>query len=152
MGLFKKKNEFPYEQLRNLIVGKLKELNCLPEINENEDVAFTYQGEHFIITIENKGSFSIYDLWWLSIDLEDENASILFNAIKEVNTYSTYTLTYKLDENVAHVASRYRMILSFDEYDNPILSINALGFVLGEAFSAQRYLRNEFGKLRNSEQ
>lgn len=152
MGLFKKKKAFAYEELRKLVVGKLRELSCLPEVDENEDVVFTFQGEHFVITIENRGAFSIYDLWWVSMDLEDENASFLFNAIKEVNTYSTYTVTYRLDENVAHVASRYRMILSFDEYDNPILSINALGFVLGEAFSTQRYLRNEFDKLRNNEQ
>jgi len=152
MDLFKKKEAFPYKQLRNLIIGLLKELGCQPETDENGDMIFAYQGEHFFLQVENKGSFSVYDLWWLSIDLDDENASILFNAIKEVNTYSTFTVSYRIDDNMVNVASRYRMVLSFDEYNNPILNVNALGFVLGEAFRTQRCLKSEFDKLQNKEQ
>lgn len=149
MGIFKKKEKFPYIQLRNLIVGILKELGCQPEVDEheyviNENVIFTYQGEHFMIRAEAEGCFSVYDLCFLSLDLDDENVSVLFYAIKEVNMYSTYTVTYWIDDNVVNVASRYRMIICFDEYGNPVLTAHALGFVLGESFRTQKYLKSEF--------
>lgn len=151
MGIFKKKETYPYAQLRNLVVGLLKELSCQPVVDEYENVAFTYQGEHFLMIMDAEGCFSIFDLWWLEMNLDDEDASFLFNSIKEANSYSTYNVTYRIEDNIVHVASRYRMIVCFDEDRNPILTANALGFALDEAFRTKRYLTSEFDKLKNNE-
>lgn len=149
MGIFnkKKKEKTPGVRLRNLVIGKLRELGCQPETDDQGNVTCMFQGEHFVITIDNDCRFTVYDLWWMSIDIEDEDSVSLFNAIKEANGYSTFSITYKIFDDEAHVASHYCYYVCMDDDENPILSTFIMKAILSAALQSHRILSEEFSKL-----
>ncbi|MBO7415627.1 MAG: hypothetical protein J6U22_03535 [Bacteroidaceae bacterium] len=87
---------------RTLLFSLLRKLNLSYDIDENQDIVFTYQGERIEITANDERKYIlIMDLWWYYAPLDDiENLAIFHRAVNECNYYnSANTLTYYQDND-----------------------------------------------------
>ena len=139
---------YPYMEMRKLLIDTLKNIGCQPEVDQKtENINFRYQGENFFIVIEAKSTFTIYDVWWADMELNDPNIEKLKEAINQTNMNATPVTLYSTNENLLGVHSRYRMFFTKDTPDKETL----LKVVLDSFFSAHQEVNGRFAAL-NKEQ
>ena len=144
-----KSNQYPYKEMRNLVIETLKQIGCQPEIDkENEShVNFMYQGENFIICIENDTMVAFYDTWWGSLDLNDPNIDNLKEAINLTNLGNLSKVAYSIyqEDNKLAVHTMYRLFLKKEIPDLPDL----FKAILANFFEAQKEVKGRFNQLNN---
>lgn len=80
---------------RNLVISTLKEIGCQPEVDDEDRICFKYQGEEFFIDADNNYQFvTLWDTWWLCVDLDNANVENLKEAINlnNINTIGFHCL------------------------------------------------------------
>lgn len=71
-------------QTRNLLLKTLKEIGYQPEIDDDDYIAFKYQGEEFKIGASNDNAFIwIYNVAWTGIETSDTDVVFLKQAINK---------------------------------------------------------------------
>ena len=138
------------KQTRNLLINTLEEIGCQPEIDNDNNIIFKYQGEEFKIDASNdKCSIWIYDLAWMGIATSDTNADFLKQAINKVNQNSAVTNLYT--EYKGYIVAHCKIVTYFT-YNIP----DYKGFfkaVLDAFFTTHQQVRDEFMDLtKNQEQ
>lgn len=104
--------ESPEVRTRNLLVDALRQIGCQPEMNDDETVDVTYQGEHFHINIG--GVFlNIWDLGWSSINVSDLNLPKVRLAVNLANFEfgPTVVLSDPNEDGTMYLHSRYGIVL-----------------------------------------
>ena len=71
---------------RDLVIETLKKIGCQPEVDDKDNICFKYQGESMYVSADNNFKFvTIWDPWWIVMDLKDQDANLLKEAINMVN-------------------------------------------------------------------
>ena len=85
---------------RNLVINTLKEIGCQPEVDDKDRICFKYQGEEFFIDADNDYLFvTLWDTWWLCVDLDNANVEHLKEAINLNNIRNIVSTVYSIDED-----------------------------------------------------
>lgn len=92
---------------RTLLLLVLRRLNLEYQVDQDKDILFTYQGEHFLVTAQDDCKYiEIRDLWWYDAPLDDiENLSYVHKAVNECNIAGSVTVvySYKTDDNTINL-------------------------------------------------
>ena len=76
--------ETPQFNTQQLMVSTLKQIGCQPNVNEDDTVAVTYQGEHF--HIDFGGLYAqLWDLGWAKVNVADPNLPNIREAVNIAN-------------------------------------------------------------------
>lgn len=130
-------------QTRNLLIKTLEDIGCQPEINEDNNVEFKYQGEEFKIDASNDNSIIwIYNVAWTGIETNNANAVFLKQAINKANENSAITNLYTINEEKGFIAAHCQITIYF-AYNIP----NYRGYlesILDSFFYAHQQVRDEF--------
>lgn len=144
-----KSHKYKYCEMRNLVLGILKQIGCQPEIDkENEShVNFLYQGENFFISIENECLITFYDTWWGSLDLNDPTIENLKKSINLTNMNNIPKVIYSVYEkdNKIAVHSMYKV---FIKKEMPALS-DLFKAILADFFEVQNEVKGRFTQFNN---
>lgn len=133
-------------QTRNLLIKTLTDIGCQPEINEDNNVEFKYQGEEFKIDASNDNSIIwIYDFAWTGIETNNANAVFLKQAINKANENSAITNLYTINEKKGFIAAHCQIMIYF-AYNIPNYR-EYLKSILDSFFMAHQRVRDEFTNL-----
>lgn len=143
------------EAMKVVVKRNLEALGCPCKIDEDGDLSFFYQGEHFCAVIaERNHLITIFDYCWKVVKLADiDKVGRLKHAINEANANCTVTTYYDEDEKTIDVSSHtsilYRpMITNLKDY----LDIRLSGFFYAhELVNAEMTLMEEREKKKGSE-
>ena len=123
---FKKLSSMPENEAMKVVVKRnLEAMGCPCEIDEDGDLSFFYQGEHFHAFIEETDYYiTIWDFYWIEISLADtDKVRRLKHAINEANRDCTVNTYYEIDEEEkriyasCHTSILYRpMITNLKDY------------------------------------
>lgn len=104
-------------QTRQLLTDVLLQLNCQPQVGDEEEgnrIYFTYQNGHFFANVSDNSPFiDIWYNWWYDAPLDDIDAlSNIRKAINRLNIYGNVTAMYSLDteHNKIGVHSKKHML------------------------------------------
>ena len=68
---------------RNLVIKTLKEIGCQPEVNDEDDICFKYQGEDFFIDADNRVPFiTLWKIFGVPLTID---VNIMKEAINQTN-------------------------------------------------------------------
>jgi hypothetical protein len=85
---------------KDIVITVLKKIGCQPEVNEEDQITFKYQGDDFYIASEDDNRFiMIWNPWWGSINTDNEALPYLKEIINIVNINSLVTTVYMTDED-----------------------------------------------------
>lgn len=133
-------------QTRNLLIKTLTDIGCQPEINEDNNVEFKYQGEEFKIDASNDNSIIwIYDFAWTGIETNNANAVFLKQAINKANENSAITNLYTINEKKGFIAAHCQIMIYF-AYNIPNYR-EYLKSILDGFFTAHQQVKDEFTNL-----
>ena len=133
-------------QTRNLLIKTLTDIGCQPEINEDNNVEFKYQGEEFKIDASNDNSIIwIYDFAWTGIETNNANAVFLKQAINKANENTAITNLYTINEKKGFIAAHCQIMIYF-AYNIPNYR-EYLKSILDGFFYAHQQVRFEFANL-----
>ena len=94
------KDELDEISTKDLVLNILRKIGCQPEVNEEGQIAFKYQGDDFYIAAEEENRFiMIWNPWWGSINADNEAFPVLKEIINLVNVNSLITTVYMADED-----------------------------------------------------
>lgn len=94
------KDELEEVSTKELVMGTLRKIGCQPEVNEDEQVCFKYQGDDFYIAAEEENRFiMIWNPWWGCINADNEAFPVLKEIINLANVKSIVTTVYMADED-----------------------------------------------------
>lgn len=143
-------NEYLGMNTRELCIKVLEKLNCQPELY-NEAIYFTFQGEHFIVTIPENGVWiRVFDRTWIESSLDNlDDVCNIRTAVNTVNVYLGVTLVFQIDqENKNITVSTWGQFLLVPQIPN----IEAYMFSLfSYFFEAHRRFLYEYDKLKKNE-
>ena len=72
---------------RDLVIETLKKVGCQPEVDDKDNICFKYQGESLYVSADNNFKFiTIWDPWWIAMDLTDADVETVKEAVNMVNT------------------------------------------------------------------
>ena len=133
-------------QTRNLLIKALKDIGCQPEINEDNDVEFKYQGEDFKIDASNDNpTIWIYNVAWTGIEINNAAADFLKQAINKANESNAITNLYTINEEKGFIAAHCQMAAYF-AYNIPNYREYLKSILDGFLFTHLR-VRDEFTSL-----
>ena len=94
------KDELDEVSTNDLLISTLKKIGCQPEMNEEQQICFKYQGEDFYIAAEEENRFiMIWNPWWGCINADNEAFPVLKEIINLANVKSIVTTVYMMDED-----------------------------------------------------
>lgn len=94
------KDELNEISTKDLVINTLKEIGCQPEINEDDQICFKYQGDDFYIVAEEENRFiMIWNPWWGCINTDNDALPILKEIINLTNVKSIVTTVHMMDED-----------------------------------------------------
>lgn len=131
---------------RNLVISTLKEIGCLPEVDDKDRICFKYQGEEFFIDADNNYQFiTLWDTWWLCIDLDNTNVEHLKEAINLGNINTIVSTVYTIDEDNKQMGIHCKAIIVF----TPSITNRGdyLKTILNDCFKAHDLLKERFIRL-----
>lgn len=132
---------------KNLVIKTLKEIGCQPEINDKDRIVFKYQGEEFFIDADNNYQFiTLWDTWWLCIDLDNANVEHLKETINSNNMDTIVSTFYTVDEDSMQLGVHCKAIFAF----TPLMVVNRgdyLKIILNDCFKAHNLLKEQFIRL-----
>lgn len=129
---------------RNLVIRTLREIGCQPEVDD--DICFKYQGEEFFIDADNNYQFvTLWDTWWLCVDLDNANVENLKEAINLNNINTIVSTVYSIDEDNNQMGIHCKAIIVF----TPSITNrgNYLKTILNDCFKAHDLLKERFIRL-----
>lgn len=133
-------------QTRNLLIKTLEDIGCQPEIDEDNNVEFKYQGEEFEIDASNDNSIIwIYNIAWTGIKTNNTDADFLKQAINKANENSAITNLYTINEEKGFIAAHCQRMIYF-AYNIPNYR-EYLKSILDGFFMAHQQVRFEFTNL-----
>ena len=85
---------------RDLVIETLKKVGCQPEVDDKDNICFKYQGESLYVSADNNFKFiTIWDPWWIAMDLTDADVETVKEAVNMVNTDLPLAhIIYSIDE------------------------------------------------------
>lgn len=94
------KDELDEVSTKDLVIDTLKKIGCQPEVNEDDQISFKYQGDDFYIATEEENRFiMIWNPWWGCINTDNEALPFLKEIINLTNVKSIVTTVYMADED-----------------------------------------------------
>ena len=141
----------PLPTTRELLFSVLHNLNLEYKLDQDEDIMFTYQGEHFEIWAQDESKFiEIRYLWWFDAPLDDiDNLSIIHKAVNECNIYGKDRIvySYQTDENTInlHTFSYFLWIPQIPEIEKYFTCM------LEDAMKSQRLFFQTMEKIRREQ-
>lgn len=131
---------------RNLVINTLKEIGCQPEVDDKDRICFKYQGEEFFIDADNDYLFvTLWDTWWLCVDLDNANVEHLKEAINLNNIRNIVSTVYSIDEDNKQMGVHCKAVILFVP---SIINIgDYLKIVLDDCFKAHDLLKEQFIRL-----
>lgn len=142
---FKKIEDVNRKKLMNLFT----EMSCNPHIDEQENLALSYQGENFLFMF-NGPFIRIWDFSWHSIKLTDDN----FTLIKDAVNYANFSFGPSI---VMHSPDEEGNIVFSSRIDIPLVNLanDMRGYVevvLDSFFSLKQSLTREVSRLKTDPQ
>jgi len=115
---------------RNLVISTLKEIGCQPEVDDADN---NYQ---FV---------TLWDTWWLCVDLDNANVENLKEAINLNNINTIVSTVYSIDEDNNQMGIHCKAIIVF----TPSITNrgNYLKTILNDCFKAHDLLKERFIRL-----
>ena len=110
------------------------------------NVCFKYQGEEFFIDADNNYQFvTLWDTWWLCVDLDNANVENLKEAINLNNINTIVSTVYSIDEDNNQMGIHCKAIIVF----TPSITNrgNYLKTILNDCFKAHDLLKERFIRL-----
>ena len=141
----------PLPTTRELLFTVLRNLKLEYKSDPDEDIMFTYQGEHFEIWAQDESKFiEIRYLWWFDAPLDDiDNLSIIHKAVNECNIYGKDRIVYNYltDENTInlHTFSYFLWIPQIPEIEKYFKCM------LEDAMKSQRLFFQTMEKIRREQ-
>lgn len=131
---------------RNLMIRTLEDIGCQPEINDNNDIVFKYQGEEFKILANNDSLIIwIYNVAWTGIETSNTNADFLKQAVNKANEDSAITNLYTINEEKGFIVAHCQTATYF-AYNIPDCR-EYLKSILDTFFFAHQRVEDEFTNL-----
>ena len=132
-------------QTRELLEQSLETLGCQCADSENGNLSFQYQGETFVVEVDDSPFIRIWDTWWHECDLDDvEAVSRLKKHINEANARQLVRTVYSFNESEkkmgVHCVTQILFIPQIPAVEN------YLKLILSSFFSAHRFLIAELQK------
>lgn len=129
---------------RNLLMSTLRGIGCQPEIDEDGDVRFQYQGGIFYGLVGGKTIQILYPNWE-EFDIQDVNIKNVYTAINEVNKSNRFgRISYHItEENAMLLQSTYSTIFSPDMPLKDLLRVS-----LRDLFQTQHMFLSEYAELK----
>ena len=112
------KDELDEIKTKDLVISVLKKIGCQPEINEEDNISFKYQGDDFYIAAEEENRFiMIWNPWWGTISADNEALPYLkeFVNLSNVNSLITTVCLMDEEENAFGLHSRCHTFFSPNE-------------------------------------
>lgn len=137
------------EANRELLMHHLMDMGCQPELTEENHVTVSYQGENFLI-MSNGIYFRIWDLNWLSVNMQDDEYFIMKDAANYANfSFGPTIVMHAPDEggNI-YISSRYDVLFSNEIKDRTAY----LRSVLDAFFSLKHIMYHEFQRIKENPQ
>lgn len=137
---------------RDLVVDTLTKVGCQPEIDDKDNICFKYQGESMYVSADNNFNFiTIWDPWWIALDLTDPDVALVKEAINMVNVdIPLVNVVYSVDEENGKFGVHTRCDSVFmdqlPELDGLVKSL------LEHFFLAHDRLKNAFGFLKQRQE
>lgn len=129
---------------RNLVVKTLKEIGCQPKIDDKDRIVFKYQGEEFFIDADNNYQFiTLWDVWWLCVDLDNANVEYLKETINSNNMDTIVSTFYTIDEDSKQMGVHCKVIFTPSIVDKE----SYLKTMLNDCFKAHNLLKEQFIRL-----
>ena len=138
---------------RVLVMRTLRNMGVEPKVDENENILFQYQGEHFMIEAENECLFiNVYDLWWyhLSTYCDVEEFARMQKVVNLINRYSSCTVLYTVNKEAEMIGVHSKKNMLFVQ-QIPNLE-GYLASVLDGFFKVQRNVMTEIEKMKVAEE
>lgn len=123
-----------------------QEIGCQPEVDDKDRICFKYQGEEFFIDADNDYLFvTLWDTWWLCVDLDNANVEHLKEAINLNNIRNIVSTVYSIDEDNKQMGVHCKAVILFVP---SIINIgDYLKIVLDDCFKAHDLLKEQFIRL-----
>lgn len=133
-------------RIRNLVIKTLKEIGCQPEIDDKDRIVFKYQGEEFFIDADNNYQFiTLWDAWWLCVDLDNANVEYLKETINSNNMDTIVSTFYTIDEDSKQMGVHCKVIFIF--IPSIVDKESYLKTMLNDCFKAHNLLKEQFIRL-----
>lgn len=132
-------------QTRELLEQSLDALGCQYADAENGNLSFQYQGETFVVEVDDSPFIRIWDTWWHECDLDDvETVSRLKKVINEANARQLVRTLYSFNEAEkkmgVHCVTQILFMPQIPAVEN------YLKLILNSFFNAHRFLVAELQK------
>lgn len=138
---------------RVLVMRTLKNMGAEPEVDDNENILFQYQGEKFMIEADNECVFiNVYDLWWfhLSTYCDVEEFARMQKVVNLINRHASCTVLYTINKEAEMIGVHSKKNMLFVK-QIPNLE-GYLASVLLEFFKVQRTVMTEIEKMKVAEE
>lgn len=144
-GEFKKIEDINRKKLLKLFT----EMSCNPRMDEQENLALSYQGENFLLMF-NGPFIRIWDLSWYSVKPTDDN----FTLIKDAVNYANFSFGPSI---VMHSPDEDGNVVFSSRVDVPLINIvddiqGYMEVVLDSFFSLKQSLSREINRLKTNPQ
>ena len=144
-GEYKKIEDINRKKLLKLFT----EMSCNPRMDEQENLALSYQGENFLLMF-NGPFIRIWDLSWYSVKPTDDN----FTLIKDAVNYANFSFGPSI---VMHSPDEDGNVVFSSRVDVPLINIvddiqGYMEVVLDSFFSLKQSLSREINRLKTNPQ
>lgn len=144
-GEFKKIEDINRKKLLKLFT----EMSCNPRMDEQENLALSYQGENFLLMF-NGPFIRIWDFSWYSVKPTDDN----FTLIKDAVNYANFSFGPSI---VMHSPDEDGNVVFSSRVDVPLINIvddiqGYMEVVLDSFFSLKQSLSREINRLKTNPQ
>lgn len=106
--------------IKPLLINTLNEMNCEPEVDEKDKncIDFNYQGQHFIINVEDNSDFiKVWYPFWYEIELDDlDEVSRVSKAINYTNQKGIITMCYVINNETNRLYTHSQATIPFNDY------------------------------------
>lgn len=132
---------------KDLLVKTLMELGCKPEISDDDQILFKFQGENFSVAMNNN-FLRIWDLPFGNVNVLDTNLPLIIEGINAANfgMGPTIVLGEPNEKGERYIASRMDLIF-FSHIPEPEKYLES---ILHLFFDAKFNLKREFDKQISS--
>lgn len=135
---------------RDLLVRTLQEMGCPMTYDNNKNICFTFQGQHFVaVAQDNLLCIDIHYPWWERCSLYDvEQVARLKMAINETNTRAQATTFFSVSDegDVVGVHSK-KNLLFIPQIPNLTGYLQAM---LEDFFRARHFMEGELERLKKN--
>ncbi len=143
------RNDLDEVSTQDLVFEVLRHIGCQPQLNEEKQIGFKYQGcEFYITTSDENRLIVVWNPWWGSIDSNNKAFGHLKEIINAVNADALVTTVYTTDEDGKTVGLHSKCHVLFSPRETSLDEY--LKALLDSFFTVHDTIKDYFNQLNSS--